>query len=777
MAEYYINIITSMFNCLFIFITFSLAVNFWGCFVLKLFNPINKPKYGQPLVMAAGLSFIALTGWILLTWLNNFSIILYILFYIGIVSFIIEILIFYYKNFRKDKSKIKEKINIILNYNLLFGSIIFVLVLSCGYSASWSTGKMQAWLARSNDYYHWAMLSDYIKGLFDYSILPLSKDFYLQVYDSFGTHFIFALFTVASGESSLFSWPALAITLLAWSGTAILSIVSKVFGLGFWASVLVALGVIGGAFYNYIVIMGMMGQLVSMFAFLVCLEVLVKWPNTRWPALNDLKMLFPPVFLIFLSYQGGFLVYCVSLAIILALLGYFIGYNSPISKRLTQSLIWCFYPISVICVISSILEPIVALNIFYRSFEVAAQTTGWLIPFIKPWFLSGIPVYYDGFFWSKDSISPIVYVPFIIIILLLLGTSKFITNKSNYISKTIYHANKNISNSLIYAIGISFIFFVLIYISFYIALGNRYQIWKYASFTALPMSFVPFALIIFTLRYLWLNISKIVTIILSLALFFYWSSSLYSVRPLIGVQTKLYKAESTDEILNLLNYLIFNQDKNTPINLYFQDHSITFLAMEIFKRHQVNNFNLLVYLKNFQTIDNYYNLFKSQKNFTIISDRNFIGLFNSHRGKTETGKIYLNNRDNINEQGFISLFNIDTFNDWKIKNNYFKFIVNIPRDSVNKNITLKLNISTNDNQTQITKECRPKIRLRLFDTSEPIWGQEGSLNIEAQVPAALTSKGLFLATVKILPQNKPDNLDICTSNYTLDSIEIIKSNT
>ncbi|MDR2300574.1 MAG: hypothetical protein LBF38_00775, partial [Deltaproteobacteria bacterium] len=182
---------------------------------------------------------------------------------------------------------------------------------------------MQIWLSIAADYYYWPLIGDFLMGRVDPEVFTLGPDFYRSLHDSYGTHILFALFTLASNETALYSWPTLAITWLVWSGVTIQNMVRRVYGFGFWPSIFIALCVVCGSFYNYVVASGMMGQLVAMFCFLAALERILAWGDVLWPKLREQKELFIPIFLIFLAYQGGYLAFLATIAMVAAIIGFF----------------------------------------------------------------------------------------------------------------------------------------------------------------------------------------------------------------------------------------------------------------------------------------------------------------------------------------------------------------------------------------------------------------------------------------------------------------------
>ncbi|MDR1109931.1 MAG: hypothetical protein LBP92_04335 [Deltaproteobacteria bacterium] len=781
MSDYYLNVARSVLSFSPIFLTFTVVTGFWGRLVLSALKTPEKMPYGHPLAQATGLAVVVFLGWMVNHWLENYGLFLNIVFYAGVLGFLAEVIFLRLRQVWKIRND-SAGLAILVRRNWpILGAFLQALVMVILYSAIWPSGQMEIWMSRSTDFFYWALFGDYLRGFVDVGAIPLSPVFFQQVRDSFGTHLVFALFTLATGKTALFSLPALAITLMAWGGAAVQSLASRIFGLGFWASLLVALGLIGGAFYNYVAVFGMIGQLLAMFGFLAAIECLFGWPDVRWPGSRELKRLFPPLFLIFLAYQGGYLAFAATVAMAAAFLGFFVSRDASIGKRLAQGGIWGLWPIVAVTLVGSLLEPVAALSVFDRSLTAASQSAGWKIPFISPWLLSGLPVYSKGFFIGQGGLPPIVYLPFMAAVMAMAWVLavKLRPNQVE-LADSGPKGQKRIVTPLVrgkvWAISFVFIFTLLIYLGAYLVLGNRYQVWKYASFTALPLSFVPFGLAMAILGRLWLARIRLFSATAALAMLVFCASSLHSMGPLVGIQSKMYKITQNKELLNIFDKIINNQPKNMPIYFYFKDLSLPLLATELFKSQKEKKFQLLLPLFLYRASLNYLSQFNNLDNFTILSDVNFDGMFNSYRKDFDNGKIYLQTKYDIYEAGFISIFGVYTHENWRLKDNYFKFILNIPDKLKNKKLLLRLNIDIQQQQQQELSlpECTPKVRLRFYDSPVPLWGLDGSLSLEARVPDSLTAKGYFLATVRILGRDESSGQSPCKPIYALDRIELVE---
>jgi hypothetical protein len=734
----------------------------------------NKYIYGEPFTMVTGLSAIILFCFLISPWIVNYYNLMAIIFYGGLIGFFIEFIFLKIPILLKIRSSKSQILILLHKYKLIFGLLIQSIVYVFIYSAVWPSGEMETWISTSTDFYFWPLMSDYHMGKIDPLVFPLARDFYFNIQDSFGTHLIFGLFTIASNESALLSWPTIAVTLMVWSGASIQNMVSKIYGFGFWPSLIVAMGVFGGAFYNYVVFTGMMGQLVSIFCFLTALERILHWTDSRWPGVGELKDAFPPILLLFLAYQGGYIAFASMIAMVAAFIGFFIPQNITISNRISRGLIWGIYPISILTIVSSILQPVTAIHLFKRTLEVAEQPTGWTIPFLDPWLVSGIPIYKKNYFFGEDIVSPLVYIPFIGIIILLsylyIKLKKYILltseiNNSNYIK---IHDN---SLNYIWAINISFITSLAIYLGAFLVLGQKYQVWKFASFICLPLSFVPFALLTSYIKYFWLINYKKNALIITLSFILYFIYTLSQINPLINLKKVVYKADSAKKIISIYEY-IFNNNKDSILISYLNDNASSLLFAEFFKGQNTRKLITVVPIPNFFHHLDIKNILNTDKKLAIVSDRQFSHLFNAERGRANPGIIFLLDKTELLKNGFITLFGVYINDNWNLdKMNIFRFTVNVPVSLYDKPIKLKISIGISKFVGN-PENCFQKMRLSFAGSPEFIYGEESAYEIETSVPPDLISNGSFSGRVKIMQSNDSPSNESCGPIYILDKIEV-----
>jgi hypothetical protein len=249
------------------------------------------------------------------------------------------------------------------------------------------------------------------------------------------------------------------------------------------------------------------------------------------------------------------------------------------------------------------------------------------------------------------------------------------------------------------------------------------------------------------------------------------------MRPLLGFNKSLYQIDSFDKLYDIFSY-IYNESADKNLVLYLTDYCSSLLFAELFKNQDTRKFIIVVPLNNFLREGNLQYLFNNN-NISVVSDRNFSTLFNGEKGMAELGNIYLLNKDNLNESGFVSIFGVNIGNDWIISDTKnFRFNVNIPQNLYNIPTKLKVKVNTlkNVNDSKYSINCFKNIRLWLNGSPEPLFGEEGFFEIETSIPSELILNGNFSATVKLIESNEPNKKDLCNQTYILESIEVEEDN-
>jgi hypothetical protein len=431
--------------------------------------------------------------------------------------------------------------------------------------------------------------------------------------------------------------------------------------------------------------------------------------------------------------------------------------------------IWGIWPALCVTIVSSIIQPVNALRLFIRTFEVAEQQIGWTIPFINPWILSGIPVYKKLFFYGERMISPLYYLLFFFLI--VIGTY-FIYKNLNSQKKLGFDRTASKKSRLIWAASGSFMATVLIYLGAFLTIGNKYQVWKFASFICLPLSFVPLAVLFYFVKITWLDKSKAIALLIIISLFSYWGYTVNNLRPFIGRNQEFWSYNSPDEISKIFEYIFKTNDN---LALYLGNFTNSLFFAEFYKGQSEKKFLVVIPLANFMRQANFQSIFKTYDDIAIVSDRDFPNLFNGERGDSILGKIYLSSKENLVESGYASILGVHLDNDWLIPSmNIFLAVVNIPKNLHNKPVKVKITIGLYDKIKDIPydKDYFTKLRLWVQGMPEPVYGQEGSYEIETSIPPELIVDGSFSARVKILGAEDAPKDEVYKGTFVLERVEV-----
>jgi hypothetical protein len=209
--------------------------------------------------------------------------------------------------------------------------MVLAVFLSFIYSAIWPSGKMDLWIPNSTDYYTWIFCSEYLVGGINPTVMELSHNIFPIFQDAFGTYIILAFVSVANLLTPLSAASTLTVTFLTWCATSVYCLIKKSFGLKPTLALALTLVLVSGSLFNYLGIQGMFGHLIAMLAFLTALGELLT-PSTPWPTEKLIRKLFFPLFLIFLAYQSGYIIYCSFIALTSIILSFLYLKNYSLSK-------------------------------------------------------------------------------------------------------------------------------------------------------------------------------------------------------------------------------------------------------------------------------------------------------------------------------------------------------------------------------------------------------------------------------------------------------------
>jgi hypothetical protein len=484
----------------------TIALGFWGRQVLKLAKFKTGLGYGEPLTLAAALACFLFLTQAVYPFVGNYNLFFNLFFIVGCLGALCEIIILGRKVIKQKREKDFKNtiISIITSNEPIIIMILFSILISGLYSAIWHSGELDIWMNNGADFYNWIFVSEYFKGNINIDVFNINHAFYYLSEDAIGTYLILGLLSTINVKSVLLNASYSVVSIIVWQGTIIYLIISRKIGIKKLYSFILAVGVVLGALVNYIALFGLFGQMIAMVCFLAALEQLDVKSNKK--PLEIAKKLFFPFFTLFISYQAGYLLYSFYVFIAYFIIIY-IGTNnnnnnSNYIQRLTNSFLSALKPFLFIFAVSFVIMPGLAYHLFMRSLEVGRQTAGWNLPYLGPWFFSGLPFYQDellrkGTKFVIDFKQKFIYYPLYIFFIVFMCRKVWKQSKIKINNPSVTSCKKNghitflLSFFVIYIGSLFFYYILAVFLT-----NNGYKTWKFVTFTALPLSFIPISLFI-----------------------------------------------------------------------------------------------------------------------------------------------------------------------------------------------------------------------------------------------------------------------------------------
>jgi hypothetical protein len=602
----------------------------------------------------------------------------------------------------------------------------------------------------SADYYNWAMACDYWLGRVDLDVIRLTYGNYRQMHDSFGSSLIFGLFSVASGQSALWALPGFLATVAVWTTTAIMTLIRRLFSFGLWPSWLLALGVTGGAFFNYQIFMGLVGQMVAGLAFLAALDVLIAFGRGE-PRSHDVKRLLIPVLMLFLAYPGGFFAYFAVLTMAACLTGFFRSETGPIVSRISGALRAGVGTLLLVLLLCLILAPFGGFHLFSRSLATYSQKEGWLLPLISPWLLSGLPIYDHAHFLDETVIwSGPLYALLTPAVLALAWAVWRGPGPDRPAGGESGSPRPGPDKPAILSIALTFVISILGYIFVYFIRGNSYQLWKFASFCALPLSFIFPSLLyyLFLMKFNKTIKKALILAFIIVLLFIPYRLSLY--RPITSFAEQFYLVKPPYQYINIISSILSNIEPGSTILIDIVDDTELFLTMEFFKTVKI--FNPILLNPNWAfasvPIGNYGNPLRND-NYVIISRSNFPRLFNGHNASRTDINVYFYSNNWIKEHGYVVLYGVNQGIDWFLLEPYLTARVGLPEALIGQPVKLSIDIEPAEGSDPGSGFCGYSVLFAFQEEGGPSWVETPVGRVEGVADASMTSDGILTATIRL----------------------------
>jgi hypothetical protein len=498
-----------------LFLAFSLALDWWGRLLLKVLKASEavEPCGMLGCICGAAGAFVACR------WLSFFT----RSFETPLAAFVALGLLGSVRELLKDLRRLKRQNGAPGGGSGASGATLRALLSSREWAAAatpmafalafwfcglWPSGGMEPWLSMTMDYYSWIFQAGYWMGYSDAGTYGIAYQ-HPWIFDGFGTDILFAMFSSARGVPAYLAAPGFSVLLLSWIWAAVYALARKTAGLPRWLAWLAALGVVGGWFFKYLFFCGAFAQLASSVGYLVSLGSafsLGELPAGR----ARLARAFFPLLYLFMCYQAGYLMFAAIFAAAAFLWRVFGGPGAGAADgapaagdppapraagggaRLRRSVGRVFpnawaaarttLGATVLCAAAS---PQTAWQVASRTFSAASQTLGWGVGFLDPGLFAGFPLIADSPFGLGPDASPAAWAVFLAAFALLCTGG-------------IKRAAPSFAGDVagLKALAALFVAFIVAYLASFASMGDDYRVWKFASMTALPLSFMPAAMLV-----------------------------------------------------------------------------------------------------------------------------------------------------------------------------------------------------------------------------------------------------------------------------------------
>jgi hypothetical protein len=622
---------------------------------------------------------------------------------------------------------------------------------------------MELWTPYNLDYYGWIMDSEAAVGGISPEVLELAPNFSILGPDAYGTKIIIAFIAAANLKTPLLGAAPVTVTMLVWIGLASFSLLKKCFNFRPLSALAVTLFLVSGALFNYIGLMGMFGHMTAVLGFLAALELLTD-PSSGFPPGKLTVKLFFPLFLIFLAYQAGYVLYAAMAAAAGLMQAFFSQKNRHLLKRLGRSFAAGAVPAVLATIAAAVLMPAVFLRLFFRTFGVAAQVTGWDLPFLSPWHFSGLPFYAPGsfnpFYFSGTQADSVF--PFLILMAAAAGLLIIVLRPgrrgpgSGADCPAGQRPDKDPENSL-KTLTVLYLVSAAGYLILYSYFGNAYKIWKLAALTLLPLSFVPLALTVKVLERLAgpgrPGLPPAALLILAAGFGIKFSA----MPPLTEFPYTYYNCFSAEEFVSGMKNLRNNLPKRATVLFDFTNIDSKFISAIVFGNKLSYQTRFLTSFVVVRSSQNIFNLLSEDLFF--VTDKKFGSIINNNNDYNN-GNINIYSYNEIIDRGMVSFHNGLPDFKWEICQYPVHFTILIPKNKKGQPLKLSAALAP---AVDLPPDLS-KVRLGLIRSGKIEWTEANFDQLAAEVPAEWTENGFLKAVLAAGPRLEPEQVQTNNQN-------------
>ncbi|MDR3153967.1 MAG: hypothetical protein LBW85_06785 [Deltaproteobacteria bacterium] len=374
---------------------------------------------------------------------------------------------------------------------------LIALALGTWYCRLWPTGTLEPCLTLGIDNYFWIFQAGYWMGYSEAYTFGIE---YIHPWstDSFGTYILFAMYSAARGVPAYLAAPGFAFLLLAWTGASLYRLIRGIAGLPRAIAWLMALALAGGALSRALVYLGVYGQLVAGAGFAALMAEALSGRGGPAPGKVRFLRLFFPLLYILMSYQACYLMFAALAGAALFLRALFAegagaapGAAPPIARptfaaRAAGAFRKAAAPVLAATFLAAAVCPQAAWQVAVRTVSAALQTTGYGLGFLDPGLFAGFPLIEETPFGVKATVTPLDWVAFFGAYAVLCAIAL----------RRRAAAFPGADRAGLKAAAALFAACLAAYLIAFAWKGDVYQIWKFVTMSALPLSCVPAALLV-----------------------------------------------------------------------------------------------------------------------------------------------------------------------------------------------------------------------------------------------------------------------------------------
>ncbi|MDR1080096.1 MAG: hypothetical protein LBQ79_03850 [Deltaproteobacteria bacterium] len=629
------------------FLAFSLSLDFWGRLVLKALGAGDAAEPDSLLGCLAGASVLFVASRWCSAFTHAFELPFAVFLGLGALGAVLDIA----KETRRARDPSRREgargpWSPVAAREWAVVSALLAFALGVWFCRLWPSGTMEPFLVPSADLYSWVFHAGYWMGYTEAATYGITYH-HPWIFDGFGTNILFASFSSARGEPAWLAAPAFSMLLMAWTGLGVYGLVRRAAGFPRWLSWLSALGVSCGWFFWLLSFYGAYGHLAAVPGYLAAVRAVLEGRRSPPSPRSGFLGLFFPLLYLFMCYQAGYLMFaalCAGIGFLKMSFGWSGRGGEPeaggragtaaaagggdaegarhvrngSSALLLRVLghVWkAAWPVAAATALAAAVSPQVAAQVVGRTVSAAVQKDGYGLNFLDPGLFAGFPLIADGGpFGTKPGVPWLWWAAFLAALAVLCAVSLRRGVK--------VFPERDLAG--LKALSLVFALLLGAYLAAFAWKGDDYRVWKLVGLTALPLSFLPAALLVTSIHEAFRKSARAAWAVCAL------SAALIAV-PHAGYRNASGPRAAVDDVKSLLPLAevvgdVLRYDRDKDIVLFdFMSLDRNFAAMVISQYSGIARVGFLngTYFGGF--VEDYLKF--AERGVPVYSDRSYPGLF------------------------------------------------------------------------------------------------------------------------------------------------------